>query len=282
MSLVSVIIPASNEAALIGATLEGLLAQDSEGDRMVEIIVAANACTDATVEVARRFEPRIAMRGWRLLVLDLAEGGKPNALNRGDAAAAGDIRVFLDADVVMSPPLLRELAEVLDRPAPGYASGRLVVAPARSWATRAYAKVWMRVPFTTDCVPGAGLFAVNAAGRARWQAFPEIIADDTFVRLHFTPEERIGAPAAYSWPLVEGFANLVRVRRRQDAGVIEVARLYPALMANEDKPPLGLARLLRLAAGAPASFAVYAAVAVAVRLTRSKTQAWSRGARLAT
>ncbi len=32
-------------------------------------------------------------------------------------------------------------------------------------------------------------------------------------------------PARYDWPMIEGFAPLVRVRRRQDAGVAEVARL---------------------------------------------------------
>lgn len=274
---VSVIIPANDEAAFIGAALEGLLAQDLPAGAEVEIVVAANACTDDTVGIARGFEPRVAARGWRLLVLDLPEAGKPNALNRGDAAATGAVRVFLDADVTMSPPLLRRLVEALDRPEPAYASGRLVVAPARSLVTRAYARIWSRVPFVVDGVPGAGLFAVNATGRARWGAFPEIIADDVFVRLNFAPHERTGVSAPYSWPMVEGFARLVRVRRRQDAGVAEVARLYPHLMANEDKPRLGPRRLLGLAAGAPLGFAVYAGVALAVRLTRREAQAWSRG-----
>jgi hypothetical protein len=136
----------------------------------------------------------------------------------------------------------------------------------------------MRLPFNTEGVPGAGLFAVNAAGRRRWEAFPAIISDDTFVRLNFKPEERLGAPAPYAWPMVEGFANLVRVRHRQDMGVAEVARLYPGLMANDDKLRMKPLRLFRLLVSDPVGAGVYAAVSLLVRLTPKRSgEAWSRG-----
>ena len=75
---------------------------------------------------------------------------------------------------------------------------------------------------------------MNRAGRARWGDWPNIISDDTFARLNFRPEERIAVAATYDWPMIEGFAPLVRVRRRQDAGVAEVGRLFPELMRNDD------------------------------------------------
>jgi hypothetical protein len=34
--------------------------------------------------------------------------------------------------------------------------------------------------------------------------------------------------------MIEGFAPLVRVRRRQDIGVAEVEQLFPDLMRNDD------------------------------------------------
>ena len=200
--MISIVIPANNEERYIGACLDGLVAQDT--DRAAQVIVAANACRDGTVEIARGFADRFIAKGWRLEVLDIAQGGKPNALNLADAKAVGDMRVYLDADVVMSPPLLEQLAQVLTRDDPAYASGKMVVAPAESWITRAYGRIWTRLPFMAEGVPGAGLFAVNAAGRARWGEFPPIISDDTFVRLQFTPGERIGVEAPYSWPLPEG------------------------------------------------------------------------------
>lgn len=274
----TVIIPANNEEGYIGPCLDAVLAStfaDGSGGPLREIIVAANGCTDATVPLARRRIPAAEAAGWRLVVLDLPAPGKLGALNAADRAARGSARVYLDADILVSPALMAELRTALDRPSPSYASGRITIPRARSWVTRAYARIWLRVPFMTDCVPGCGVFAVNAAGRARWGDFPAIIADDTFVRLSFAPGERIAVDAPFSFPMIEGFSRLVRVRRRQDAGVTEVAAKFPDLMANEDKPAFGPGRLARLAVTDPVGLTIYLSVAAAVRL--GKTKGWSRG-----
>ncbi len=271
----SVIIPAHNEAAWLGRCLAALLAQDASA-ASVEVLVVANACSDETVAVAQGFVARMEARGWAMRVLDLAEGGKLNALNAGDGAAAGRSRVYLDADIACDPGLLGQIATALATEAPRYATGTLSVAPARSWVTRQYARVWTRLPFVQGGAVGAGLFAVNPAGRARWGTFPAIISDDTFVRLQFRPDERIEVPARYHWPMVEGLSNLVRVRQRQDAGVQELHRLYPDLMRNEAKAPLTAGTLIGIAARGPLSFLVYLLVHVAVRL-RPKATGWARG-----
>ena len=271
----SVIIPANNEESYIGPCLAALLAQDAKAGP-VQVVVAANGCTDRTVEAARQHQPAFAARGWTLEVLDIPEGGKPNALNRGEAAARGNMRVFLDADVICDPALLGQLRRALTTDAPRYATGRLQVARAQSWVTRAYARLWVRLPFVRGGAVGAGHFAVNSAGRARWGAFPAIISDDTFVRLQFTPNERVEVPAQYHWPMIEGFRGLVRVRRRQDAGVAEIARLYPELPPREAKARLAPAALIQLLLIEPLGFAVYALVHIAVRLAR-QDETWTRG-----
>src|SRR5690606_35650380 len=150
---------------------------------------------------------------------ELAQGGKPGALNAGDAAARGPMRAYLDADVTVSPPLLAQIVAVLVQAGPAYASGRVNITTRQSRVSRAYARIWRQVPFMRQGVPGCGFFAVNAVGRARWTEFPAIISDDTFVRLQFAPTERHLVQAGYDWPIAEGFGALVRVRRRQDAGV---------------------------------------------------------------
>jgi len=273
--MLSVIVPANNEAGFIAACLEALMSQEPAPGEPVEIIVAANACTDRTVEIARSFAQRAAARGWQLRVLDIAEGGKPNALNLADHAATGDKRVYLDADVVCGDAMLAQLGQALDRPAPTYASGQLVVAPAQSWTTQRFADLWSRLPFMTTGVPGAGLFAVNAAGRKRWDAFPQIISDDGYVRLLFRPDERIKVQASYLWPMVEGFSALVRVRRRQDAGMAEIAQKFPALLDNDPKPPVPH---LQLFLAAPISYVVYVCVLMSVRLgMNTRAQGWDRG-----
>lgn len=230
---VSVLIPAHNEADWLPACLDALCAADPVAGP-VEVIVVANGCTDDTAELARKKATAFEARGWALRVLEMAQGSKLGALNAGEAAARGGVLVYLDADVLISPPLLAQLAEALVEGAPRYASGMPQVTTSGDWVTRHYTRFWQTTGFMTHGVPGFGVFAMNRAGRARWGEWPDIISDDTFARLNFRPEERIAVPAPYAWPMIEGFAPLVRVRRRQDVGVAEVEQLFPDLMRNDD------------------------------------------------
>ncbi len=273
--MLSILIPANNEAAHIGPCLKAVLASD--GLAVAQIVVAANGCEDDTVRIAEGFRTQAELRSWTLTVLDLPALGKMGALNAADDAASFGSRAYLDADVLVDPALMGQIAEALNTVAPRYASGKLRLAHAKTWATRAYARTYSKVPFITHGVPGAGLFAVNAAGRARWQEFPGIISDDTFVRLNFTPEERIGTAAGYDWPLVEGFAALVKVRRRQNAGVDEIKARFPVLLKNDDKFTLSLGEKLGMMLRDPLGFAVYAAVSIIVKLSPQKSSAWERG-----
>lgn len=273
--MISIIIPANNEGALIGACLSGLLASDM-GPGGMEIIVVANGCDDDTADRARDFANKAQEKGWGFEVIELTEGGKLGALNAGDLVATGTSRAYLDADVTVSPGLMRQVAGALETDAPRYASGEVHIPEPESGASRAYRAFYLTVPFMTDGVPGCGLFAMNAAGRARWDAFPDIISDDTFARLSFTPEERVLVPAPYDWPLVEGFANLVKVRRRQNIGVTEIAAKYPDLLRNDDKRGYGSARLIVNILRHPLGFSVYALVALMVKIGPNNS-AWSRG-----
>lgn len=259
--MLSVIIPASNEEGWIGRCLEAIAASDPvEGG--LEVIVVANGCRDRTAEIAHGFSGR--MPG--LQVIELERGSKPLALNAGDAVAKGGKRAWLDADCVVSPAVLSQLSRALDRDSPVYAGATPVVPRPRSLVTRAYARFWQNLPFARSVAPGFGLYAVNAAGRARWGAFPSIISDDTFVRLQFGPGERLQVPARYDWPMIEGFAALARVRRRQDQGVAELQAAFPGIFDREGKARLSLPQLAGLALRDPIGFAVYGAVSLTVRL----------------
>ncbi|MFW8595353.1 glycosyltransferase family 2 protein [Cribrihabitans neustonicus] len=273
---VSVLIPACNEEACINGCLDALFASDPlPGGATGEVLVLANGCTDATADVSRAVKPPA---GWRLRVLEQADSGKPNALNAGDQAARGRVLVYLDADVRVEPALIPLIAAALAGTAPRYASGRPVVAPAQSALTRAYARAWRRLPFFAQPAPGFGLFAMNRSGRARWGEWPDIISDDTFARLQFRADERLEVPARYAWPMVEGFRNQVRVRRRQDKGVAEIAALYPELLANDSKARASPAELFRRLAADPAASLVYLLVALAVKSPLfASRDIWTRG-----
>lgn len=265
--MLSVIIPASNEAAFIGPCLSALCASRIMA---AQVIVVANGCRDETAQIARELLGRICPEGWQAEVLELTQGSKPGALNAGETRAVHGIRVYLDADVIVSPLLLAALARVLEGEAPLYASGTARIPRPEDPVSRAYARFWQMLPFHKSVAPGYGLFAVNAAGRARWGGFPDLISDDGFVRLHFAPEERRQVAEPYDWPMIEGFARLVRVRRRQDAGMRQLLQMHPNLARNEGKARLGPLGLARLALRAPLGFLAYAAVSLAVRMGRGK------------
>ncbi|MGB6676548.1 MAG: glycosyltransferase family 2 protein [Terriglobales bacterium] len=91
---VSVIVPARNEEACLGACLESLVAQTGV---KFEIIVVDDGSTDRTREIAKSFagvrvvEPAPLPLGWI---------GKNNALVAGAKAARGEWLLFTDADTV--------------------------------------------------------------------------------------------------------------------------------------------------------------------------------------
>lgn len=99
---VSVIIAAHNEERQLAAKIENTLSLDYPQGRM-ELIVASDGSTDATEEIAARYEKE----GVRLL--RLARCGKLRALNQGVASASGEILVLTDANAALEPVALREL-----------------------------------------------------------------------------------------------------------------------------------------------------------------------------
>lgn len=87
MTGLSVIVPAFNAAATLGATLASIRAQTRPPD---EILVVDDGSTDDT--------PAIAAGLPGVQVLRRANGGVAAALNHGIAAASGDLLACLDAD----------------------------------------------------------------------------------------------------------------------------------------------------------------------------------------
>ncbi|MGK2859300.1 MAG: glycosyltransferase [Thermoanaerobaculia bacterium] len=113
--LVSVVIPARNEAEHIGTTVESMLAQSWT---RLEVIVVDDLSTDATAGVVRA----LAERDSRVRLVEGAphpEGwiGKPWALQQGGEAAAGELLLFVDADVRYAPEAIEAaVAEAEERP----------------------------------------------------------------------------------------------------------------------------------------------------------------------
>ncbi len=112
--LVSIVVPARNEEACIREAVTSFCAQDYPA---VEVVVVDDRSTDRTPRILADLQQRFA----RLRVVeghDPPPGwlGKPNALEIGRQAARGDWLLFVDADVIYAPDLLRRaMAYALDR-----------------------------------------------------------------------------------------------------------------------------------------------------------------------
>ena len=105
----SVIIPACNQDAVLGACLDLLLAQDHDGS--AHILVVANGCAEGTSEVARSYEHAMRNRGFDFELIELAGASKARAINVGDALALYRDRVYVDADVQLSRDALSAIAD---------------------------------------------------------------------------------------------------------------------------------------------------------------------------
>ncbi len=99
---VSVVIPAYAEQDTIGRTLEALLALDYPN---YEVVVINDGSPDHTADVVKQYLHRGPIR----LIDKKVNEGKAMALNDALPACRGEILLIIDADIVVTPLILRYL-----------------------------------------------------------------------------------------------------------------------------------------------------------------------------
>lgn len=226
--MISVIIPAHNESAVIARILRAILDGRSPA---IDVTVACNGCSDGTADVARGFSPAV-----RVVETDIPN--KSHALNLGDQASQGFPRVYADADIVITGDGVRALTDRLER------GDVLAVAPTAnvnvegcSWPVRRYFAVRARLPSAREGIGGSGVYAVSERGRKRFGQFPGVIADDTYVCLQFKPHERATLSDVRSTVFApRTLSRLLSVRTRAYMGTIELSRRFPELSENKGEP----------------------------------------------
>jgi len=181
----AVIIPAHNEASVIGRTLESL--REVIGWGTVDVVVACNGCSDATASIAAKCEG--------VHVLHVEEASKTAALNEADQMALRWPRLYLDADIEVSAPAVRAVFAALG-------GGALLAArPAFRYDTRdasvwvrAYYRARSRIPGNAEGLWGAGAYALSFSGHERLGSFPAVTGDDYYVDSLFSAREKAVLP----------------------------------------------------------------------------------------
>ncbi len=270
--VMSVVIPAHDEAAIIGQCLRRIVAGAGPGE--IDVVVVCNACADDTAVVARSVGPPVR-------VVETAVGGKPHALNLGDAACEHFPRFYVDADVRVSIDDLRTVAAAMGE------EGALVAAPglrvdtsASNPLVRAYYSIWLRLPWVQDGLIGSGVYAMTEAGRRRFTEFPSVGADDLWVRAHFDRHERASVrEATFTVPASRTAREVVRRKARILAAnrllTSEIAGL-PGAMAPTPQRVLGVVRKDWRLAPAAVVYAIIGALATfeGRRMARTGTVRW--------
>jgi chlorobactene glucosyltransferase len=201
--LISLIVPARNEAHNIRRCVEALLTQSYPN---IEVVVVDDRSTDATpallAELAAAY-PRLRLVSGEPLPPGWA--GKPHALVQGVAAVRKDPRAewycFVDADTFAQPALL----------AAAYAAAQVHHADLLSLFTfqelgTLWEKVVMPIVFSALAV-GFPPHRVNDPAR------PEAIANGQFILIRRGPYEAVGGHAALFNSIIEDKALAENVKR---------------------------------------------------------------------
>ncbi len=264
----TVIIPAHNESAVIERTLRPLAELMRTGQ--LDVVVVCNGCTDETANKARRFPGAT--------VLETSIPSKTNALNLGDEVGRAWPRLYLDADILVSPEALIGLAGTLEADDVPVARLPATYDDARaSWLVRSYYRARARVPSLHEAMWGAGNYGLSRSGHRRLGRFPEVRGDDLWVDRLFGPDEKTVVrhlpPVVVQVPRTT--RALVAVTRRNVAGIHEDS---PAPSAGSST--MRTLRELLITVRGPGSLVdavAYSLVAVLARLKpRAGQRRWER------
>jgi glycosyltransferase involved in cell wall biosynthesis len=155
---ISILIPAYNEQAFIGRTIESARhSLAAAGCEHCEIIVCDNNSTDDTAAVARAAGARVVFEPHNQIA---------RARNAAARAARGERLIFLDADTLLNPAVLGATLEAF---ATGAGAGGAVVkldGEATGWSARAVLMLWKFLSVTCRLAAGSYLYCLREA----WEA----------------------------------------------------------------------------------------------------------------
>lgn len=268
----SIVVPAHDEAAVIEGSLQRALGGFAPGE--VEAVVVCNGCRDDTASRARA-------AGVDVEVIEIDVASKAAALRAGDAAVTTLPRIYLDADVSISTATLRTTFEALSLD--GVRSARPPVefdVSNSSWPVRRYYAARGRLAGVMSDLCAAGVYGLSASGRARFDDFPDLVADDLFVARAVGAEGlRVVDAAPVIVHVPRDARSLVRILTRTYRGNRELAAARPDLATSTATSTLADLATVARSPGGVVDAAVYGGFAVVGRIALALRRApvrWER------
>lgn len=222
--LVSVCVPARNEAANIEACVRAALASRWPDPARLEVVVVDDRSTDGTGALARAAGAGDA----RLVVIEGTEppagwAGKPWACARAAGEARGALLFFVDADVVLHPDALAAMARALLEERLG------LISVFGSWSLESF---WERA-----VIPAVGWFIRGAVDldRVNDGARPEAFANGQAILVTREAYEAVGGHEAVRDQVLDDVRLAEAIKRRGQRTGMRVApwafrvRLYRSL-----------------------------------------------------
>ena len=248
-TLVSVLIPCFNEEAVIVASVRRILLSTW---RELEVLVLDDGSRDATaarVQAAFGDDPRVQL-------MRFPNGGKARALNRGLAAARGDVVVALDADTQFPPDTIGRLAAWFADPKVGAVAGNALVGNRINLITR-----WQALEYVTAqnlerrALSALGVITVVPGAVGAWRrsaiealgGFPhDTLAEDQDLTLSV---QRAGWTVAFDTEArayteaPQTLRGLLKQRFRWSFGTLQCVWKHRAALLETKRPLLGLVAL---------------------------------------
>jgi len=229
----TVIVPAHNEENVIEKCLNSLINQEG----VDAIIVACNGCSDSTASLVKSKYPNV-------ICLDIQKPSKVNALNEAEKLIKSWPVFYIDADVSLSDNAVSQISKYMSENDIHLAAPEPVIDTSESpWLVKQYYETWLKLPYIKEGVIATCSFVISEEGRKRFTQFPDVIADDYFVRSQFYENELTNVPGCKVYVSApKTLWSLIKIKTRSKLGVMEVkarglglekpAPNYPSIMSS--------------------------------------------------
>jgi len=229
----TIIIAAYNEATVIRKTLRSL--DSTAALNSYQILVVCNGCSDDTEKIIRNEFQHIHCHS-------LPHASKALAIRYAESLNPGFPRLYMDADIQLSSGDAHALISMASE----FDSDSLII-PRSNVITsnshplvKSFYRIWYTTSHVTESGYGAGTYLINQQGRKRFGIWPELIADDAFIRSQFHFDQtHIAQSHCVTVQAPKTVWALIKIKARSKLGNLELkAHLKPnKLIQGKRKTP---------------------------------------------